>query len=85
MNLTPILAEFGVVMARSDKALRRVLADLDAYPALPAEFKALIRSVDAHWTQVRTAFEACDAHIEGRARDDARCVHLCAMLGAIPE
>ncbi|CAM5300494.1 IS110 family transposase (Fragment) OS=Rhodanobacter lindaniclasticus OX=75310 GN=B1991_18305 PE=4 SV=1 [Rhodanobacter lindaniclasticus] len=66
-RLRGLLAEFGIVMAKSDKALRRVLADLDAHPALPAEFKELIRSVAAHWTQVRTAFDACDARIEAHA------------------
>jgi hypothetical protein len=80
-RLRGLLAEFGIVMGKSDKALRRVLADLDAYTALPAEFKALIRSVDAHWTQVRTAFDACDARIEAHARDDARCVRLRAIVG----
>jgi len=43
-----------------------------AHTALPAEFKALIRSVEAHWTQVRTAFDA---------RDDERCVRLRAIVG----
>lgn len=32
-RLRGLLAEFGVVMAKSDVALRRVLADLDAYGA----------------------------------------------------
>jgi transposase len=80
-RLRGLLAEFGIVMAKSDKALRRVLADLDAHSALPAEFKELIRSVDAHWTQVRTAFDACDARIEAHARDDERCVRLRAIVG----
>ena len=80
-RLRGLLAEFGIVMGKSDKALRRVLADLDAHTALPAEFKALIRSVEAHWTQVRTAFDACDARIEAHARDDERCVRLRAIVG----
>ena len=80
-RLRGLLAEFGIVMGKSDKALRRVLADLDAHTALPAQFKALIRSVDAHWTQVRTAFDACDARIEAHARDDERCVRLRAIVG----
>ncbi len=80
-RLRGLLAEFGIVMAKSDKALREVLADLEAHTALPAEFKELIRSVDAHWTQVRTAFDACDARIEAHARDDQRCVRLRAIVG----
>lgn len=80
-RLRGLLAEFGIVMAKSDKALCRVLADLDAHSALPAEFKELIRSVAVHWTQVRTAFDACDARIEAHARDDERCVRLRAIVG----
>lgn len=48
---------------------------------LPAEFKELIRSVDAHWAQVCAAFDACDARIEAHARNDQRCMRLRAIVG----
>ncbi len=80
-RLRGLLAEFGIVMAKSDKALRRVLADLDEHTTLPGEFKELIRDLATHWEQVRTAFDACDARIEAHARDDERCVRLRAIVG----
>lgn len=79
-RLRGLLAEFGIVVAQSDAALRRMLADLDQ-AALPGEFKELIRGVQAHWAQVRTALDACDARIEAHARADARCVRLRAIIG----
>jgi transposase len=82
-RLRGLLAEFGIVVAKSDVALRRVLADLDQ-AALPGEFKELIRSLEAHWSQVRLAFDACDACIEAHAREDARCVRLRAIIGVGP-
>ncbi len=80
-RLRGLLAEFGIVIPKSDAALRRALADLDAYPELPPEFKELLRAVAAHWAQVRSAFAACDARIQAHARDDVRCVRLRAPTG----
>ena len=82
-RLRGLLAEFGIVVANSDGALRRVLADLDQ-TELPAEFKELIRGLTAHWAQVRTVFDACDARIEAHAREDTRCVRLRAVIGIGP-
>lgn len=82
-RLRGLLAEFGVVLPKSDAALRRVLADLDRYD-LPGEFKELVRALAAHWTQVRAAFEACDARIQAHARQDERCTRLRALTGIGP-
>ena len=82
-RLRGLLAEFGVVVAQSDAALRRMLADLDQ-AALPGEFKELIRGLQAHWAQVRTALDACDARVEAHARADVRCVRLRAIIGVGP-
>ena len=79
-----LLAEFGVIVAQGDVALRRLLADLDAHAGLPAEFKELIRDVANHWAQLRTHFDACDARIEAHARDDEQCVRLRAIVGIGP-
>ena len=79
-----LLAEFGVIVAQSDPALRRVLADLDAHKGLPAEFKELLRDLADHWKQVRVHFEVCDARIEAHAREDARCVRLREIVGVGP-
>ena len=76
-----LLAEFGVVVAKSDVALHRLLADLDAQVGLPAELKELLRDLAAHGKQLRTALDACDARIEAHARDDEQCVRLRAVIG----
>ena len=76
-----LLAEFGVIVAQSDLALRRVLADLDAQKALPAEFKELLRDLTDHWAQLRVHLDACDARIETHARADERCLLLRTIVG----
>jgi len=79
-----LLAEFGVVVAKSDRALRRELADLDAHTALPEPFKELLRELAGHWSQLRERLDACDARIELHASKDARCVRLRAITGIGP-
>ncbi|WP_447736427.1 IS110 family transposase [Rhodanobacter soli] len=83
-RLRGLLAEFGIVVAKSDAALCRTLADLDQQTTLPSELKELIRDLDAHWTLVRMAIDACDARVAAHARQDARCVHLRAIIGIGP-
>ncbi|WP_297919390.1 IS110 family transposase [Metallibacterium sp.] len=83
-RLRGVLAEFGIVIANSDAALRRALADLDQDTALPAEMKELLRDLSAHWAQVRDRIAACDARIEAHAKADARCVRLRALVGIGP-
>ncbi len=79
-----LLAEFGVIVAQSDLALRRQLADLDAPIGLPAELKELLRDLADHWAQLRLRLDACDARIEAHARQDERCVRLRAIIGVGP-
>lgn len=76
-----LLAEFGVIVAQSDLALRRVLADLDAQSALPGEFRELLHDLAAHWAQIRTRIDACEARINAHAREDERCVRIGAITG----
>jgi len=76
-----LLAEFGVIVAPSDRALRLLLADLDAQLGLPAEFKELLCDLAEHWTQLHVHFDACDARIEAHARQDERCVRLRTIVG----
>ena len=73
-RLRGLLAEFGIVIANSDAALRRALADLDQDAALPAGMKELLRELSAHWAQMRGRIVACDARIEAHAKADERCV-----------
>ena len=79
-----LLAEFGIVVAKSDLALRRALADIGEQPAAPAEFKALLRDLSAHWVQLHERLDACDARIDTHARQDERCVRLRAIIGVGP-
>lgn len=79
-----LLAEFGVIVAQSDRALRCLLADLDALVDPPAEFKELLRDLADHWKQLRGRLDACDARIEAHAREDERCVRLRAIVGIGP-
>ena len=79
-----LLAEFGVIVAQSDLALRRLLGDLDAQAALPAELKELLRGLAEHWEQLRVHLDACDARIEAHAREDERCIRLRAVTGIGP-
>ena len=83
-RLRGLLAEFGIAIANSNVALRRALADLDQYTALPAEMQELLRDLSAHWDQVRDRIAACDARIEAHAKADARCVRARAMIGIGP-
>lgn len=83
-RLRGILAEFGIVLPKRDAILRRALADLDAYPELPAECRELLRAMAAHWAAVRTAFTACDARIQLHAQQDPRCVRIRAPTGVGP-
>jgi len=75
-----LLAEFGVVIAPSDAALRRGLADLDAV-SLPSELIELIRDLAAHWEAVVKRVITCDRRIEAHARADERCVRVRSIIG----
>lgn len=78
-----LLAEFGVVIAPSDAALRRWLADLES-ASLPAGLIALISDLAEHWKAVARRLDACDRRIEAHARADERCVRVRALIGIGP-
>lgn len=82
-RLRGLLAEFGVVMAQSDGALRRTLADLNAR-SLPSSLLELLRDVDAHWQQVQERITRIDHQIQGHAKADEACVRLRAIIGVGP-
>ncbi len=82
-RLRGLLAEFGVVVPKSDVALRRTLADLDAH-RLPALLVRLLADLDAHWRQLQARIADADRQIETHARHDARCTRLRAIIGVGP-
>jgi transposase len=83
-RLRGLLAEFGVVVAQSDLALRRLLGDLEAQVGLPASFKELLRDLAGHWSGLRERIDGCDARIAAHAREDDRCVRLRVLVGIGP-
>lgn len=83
-RLRGLLAEFGVIVPKGDRALHRTLADLDAHTSLPDEFKELISTVAAHWARMHMALDACSARIEVHAKHDARSQRLSALVGVGP-
>ena len=80
-RLRGVLAEFGVVVAQTDVALRRALSDMALRPALPSMLVELLDDLNRHWQQVRERIAVCDARIEAHARLDARCVRARAIIG----
>jgi len=83
-RLRGLLAEFGIVVAKSDRALRRILAELDEQAPLPLELHELLRGLRAHWAQVCVAIDACIARVDSHARQDERCMRLRAIIGIGP-
>lgn len=79
-----LLAEFGIAVAQSDVALRRVLADLDVHAELPDEVRGLLQGLRAHWARLHEAVDACDARIADHVRDDLRCRRLREVIGIGP-
>ncbi len=82
-RLRGLLAEFGVVLTRSDAALRQSLADLGEL-GLPDSVVELLGDLNAHWQQLRERIAAYDRRIEVHAKTDGRCVRLRSIIGIGP-
>lgn len=82
-RLRGLLAEFGVVVAQGDGALRQALADLCSH-GLPASLVELLSDLNAHWQQLRERMAMCDRRIEHQAKADERCVRLRSIIGIGP-
>ena len=82
-RLRGLLAEFGVVVAQSDAALRRTLADLDAL-ALPCSLVKLLRDADSQWMQLQARIIEADRQIQMHAKADEACTRLRAIIGVGP-
>jgi transposase len=83
-RLRGLLAEFGVVVAPSDPALRGALADIGKEDELPSSLRELIRGLAEHWAEVRKSLAACDTRIETQGKADERCDRLRAIIGIGP-
>lgn len=75
-----LLAEFGVVVAQGDTALKRQLAELDRCH-LPAELIELIHLEAQAWKRQDHFINACSARIEAHVQHDERCGRIGEILG----
>lgn len=82
-RLRGLLAEFGVIVAQSDAALRLALSDLGKH-ALPASLVELLGDLTTHWQQLRERIGALDRRIQAHAKADERCVRAQSIIGIGP-
>ena len=82
-RLRGILAEFGIVVARSDAALRRLLAHLDELP-LPASTREALDQLQRHWSALREHEATCSRRILAQSHHDERCARLRRIIGIGP-
>jgi len=79
-----LLAEFGIVVARTDAALRRALAEENVRSALPTLMLELFDELAEHWHLVRQRVTACEVRITRHAKADEQCVRTQHMTGIGP-
>ena len=82
-RLRGILAEFGIVVARSDAALRRLLAGLGEL-AIPASTCEALDQLQRHWSALREHEATCSRRILAQSHDDERCARLRRIIGIGP-
>ena len=76
-----LLAEFGIVIAKSQSALRRALPQILGQQDLPCEFVELLQGLREHWQQILVRLQICDQRIEARAKADESCCRIRAQIG----
>jgi transposase len=79
-----LMAEFGVVVARSDHALGRALGDDTVRRQLPWMLLGLLDDLQQHWQQVRERIAQCDTTIASHARNDVRSRRAQQLMGVGP-
>lgn len=79
-----LLAEFGIVVTKSQIALRRALPKILENVDLPREFVELLQSLREHWQQIQTRWHQCDRRIETHAQADENCCRIRAQSGVGP-
>jgi transposase len=83
-RLRGLLAEFGVVVAKGDHALRKALGDATILATLPVMLVESLHDQHRHWQQVGERLAACNVRVQAHAKADARCQRLCAVIGVGP-
>jgi transposase len=76
-----LLAEFGIVTAKSQTALRRALPQIIERENLPREFVELLQALREHWQLIQTHLHQCDQRIETHADADEHCRRVRALTG----
>ena len=82
-RLRGLLAEFGIIAAQSDSALRKVLADASV-SELPSTLLTLLADLTQHWQAVRERISVCDKQITAHASADDRCIRAQQIIGVGP-
>lgn len=81
-----LLAEFGLVVAQSPDALRRVLAELveDASNELPGIARMALQRAHLHWIEIELQIAWCDERIARHVAADKRAAQAAQLLGVGP-
>jgi transposase len=81
-----LLAEFGLVVAQSPEALRKVLHDLieDATNEMNGLIRLALNRAHLHWLELETHLAWCDERIEAHARQDERARRAQDLCGIGP-
>jgi transposase len=80
-RLRGLLAEFGIVVAKSQIALRRALPQIIEREELPRGFVEVLQGLREHWQQIQARLQMCDQRIEVHARGDERCCRVRKLTG----
>ena len=83
-RLRGVLAEFGVIVAQGDTALRCVLAGLSEQTTVPVTIRTLLGDLQQHWQQLRERVTTCDARIAAQSKADDRCARIQKIIGIGP-
>jgi transposase len=83
-RLRGLLAEFGVIVGKGDRALREMLGDTKAMAALPVMLVEALDDLNQHWQRVCDRLAACSKRIEVHANADERCKRMRMLIGIGP-
>jgi transposase len=81
-----LLAEFGVIMAKSATVLREKLGEVieDADNELPGLARLVIERAQMHWTELDAHIDWCDQRIAVHLKNDAQVKAAAQLIGVGP-
>jgi transposase len=80
-RLRGLLAEFGIVIARSSERLLKALPGLSSDERVPVPVRALLLEARAQLEALQARLERCDVEIAAHARDNAAAKRVREVLG----